>query len=260
MAQPLKFHLKTQNLVLEAGEAVWDSAIYSHPVLQIERVQIFSADGATRDYAKYEQWRAQNRIGIVSCRLNHEQLRESMLLEAHDFRFVEMVLHPYVDRLDALNLPAPDLEIHEATADDLEALQCIAQSAFGYERYHIDPRLDPRLGDQRYSKWVKNTLDHPSQRLIKIVDGGRLIGFFIVEATAGESIYWHLTAIAPEWQGSGYGIRAWRAMLSHHQANRIKRVMTTISARNTRVLNLYSKLQFRFSPPEMTFHWINVAL
>ena len=36
-----------------------------------------------------------------------------------------------------------------------------------------------------------------------------------------------------------------------------EKVETTIAARNTPVLNLYSKLNFRFHEPEMTFHWAN---
>jgi hypothetical protein len=37
-------------------------------------------------------------------------------------------------------------------------------------------------------------------------------------------------------------------------------VTTTISSRNTRVLNLYAKLGFRFMPPEITFHWLSDRL
>ncbi|MBK8535842.1 MAG: hypothetical protein IPL59_12375 [Candidatus Competibacteraceae bacterium] len=45
-------------------------------------------------------------------------------------------------------------------------------------------------------------------------------------------------------------------MLRYHQERGQDVVMTTISARNVSVLNLYTKLNFRFLPPEMTFHWV----
>jgi hypothetical protein len=45
-------------------------------------------------------------------------------------------------------------------------------------------------------------------------------------------------------------------MLQRHRNEGAAVITTTISARNVRVLNLYSKLGARFLPPEMTFHWL----
>ncbi|EED35984.1 acetyltransferase, GNAT family [Luminiphilus syltensis NOR5-1B] len=84
-----------------------------------------------------------------------------------------------------------------------------------------------------------------------------MVGFFVVEHKRNQEIYWHLTAINPRWQGRGYGYRAWLAMLRHHQMAGYRSVTTTISAGNSRVLNLYAKLGFRFIAPEKTFHWVN---
>ena len=132
----------------------------------------------------------------------------------------------------------------------------IAERAFSHERYHIDPRLDPHFGNIRYSRWVKNSLNHPRQRLLKVVDGEHIVALFITESRENNSVCWHLTAISPSWQGRGYGQRVWRAMLRHHREEGQDCVITTISARNVAVLNLYAKLDFRFLPPEMTFHWV----
>jgi RimJ/RimL family protein N-acetyltransferase len=71
--------------------------------------------------------------------------------------------------------------------------------------------------------------------------------------------YWHLTAIAPAFQGRGYGKRVWREMLHFHQREGMKQIATTIAARNTPVLNLYASLGFRFQPPEITLHWLRDA-
>jgi len=70
------------------------------------------------------------------------------------------------------------------------------------------------------------------QRLLKVVQGDQIVALFIVESGENRSVYWYLTAIAPEWQGQGYGQRVWRAMLRHHQGEGQDSVMTTISARN----------------------------
>lgn len=253
---PLEFHLETSFLRLSAKEAPWDSAVYGMPVVQIEDIEILDQDGAGADYRRYETWISAEDVGIVSCRLAHDRLRDSMFLESCGFRFVEMVLHPRLDSLQSQQFPRDDLLIAPAAEADLMALQDIAENAFGVERYHVDPRLSPRQGDQRYGRWVRNSLHHPSQRLLKVLDGDRLIALFLIAMRSDQSVYWHLTAIAPKWQGQGYGRRVWVAMLNDHKSQGCQSVSTTISARNTPVLNLYSQLQFRFSPPEMTFHWV----
>jgi RimJ/RimL family protein N-acetyltransferase len=225
-------------------------------VVQIEDIEVFDQGGAGADYRRYETWISAEDVGIVSCRLAHDRLRDSMFLEARGFRFVEMVLHPRLDALQSRQLPRDDLLIAPAAEADLRALQGIAERAFGFERYHVDPRLSPRQSDQRYGRWVRNSLHHPSQQLLKILDGDQLIALFLIEMRSDQSAYWHLAAIAPQWQGQGYGRRVWLAMLNDHKSKGCQSVSTTISARNTPMLNLYSQLQFRFTPPEMTFHWI----
>jgi len=252
----LQFSLATPGLKLSAREAPWDSAIFLAPVAQIDLLQVLDSHAALEDYAQYQAWVASEHIGIVSCRLAHDRLRESMLLEANGFRFIEMVLHPRLDGLQKRSITADDLKILPATEADIPSLREIAATAFSNERYHIDPRLNPRLGDERYARWVGNSLGHKTQQLLKVLDGGRLIGLFVVEATSSQSVYWHLTAISPQWQGCGYGRRVWTSMLRHHQEQGHETVSTTISARNVRVLNLYAFLGFRFMPPEMTLHWV----
>lgn len=255
-SHPLAFDLETPALRLVVREAPWDSAVFAYPIVQIEEIAVRNPEAAIDDYAGCFQWLQQEKVGLASCRLPHNCLVESMFLEARGFRFVEMVLHPRLDRLSALVLPDDDLQLARAAETDLPALQAIAEQAFSHERYHVDPRLDSRLGDRRYGRWVRNSLDHPTQRLFKVLDGGQLVGLFLLENLPDRSAYWHLTAIAPAWQGRGYGRRVWQAMLRHHQAEGCEEVNTTIAARNTPVLNLYAQLGFRFLPPEMTFHWL----
>lgn len=252
---PIEFHIETSFLRISVEEESWDSVIFGAPVVQIKDIEVKDDNGALLDLVNFTNWIEANEVGIMSCRLPHDRLRESMFLEVWGFRFIEMVLHPRFDNLQNHNFPRGDLSIVPAEEADLDALQDIAERAFGFERYHVDPCLSSRLGDQRYGFWVRNSLNHQSVRLLKVLDGERLVALFIIEIGLNQSAYWHLTAIAPEWQGKGYGQRVWVDMLSYCKAQGCQSVSTTISARNTPVLNLYAKLQFRFTPPEMTFHW-----
>lgn len=107
----LQFSLATPGLKLSAREAPWDSAIFLAPVAQIDLLQVLDSHAALEDYAQYQAWVASEHIGIVSCRLAHDRLRESMLLEANGFRFIEMVLHPRLDGLQKRSITADDLKI-----------------------------------------------------------------------------------------------------------------------------------------------------
>jgi GNAT superfamily N-acetyltransferase len=255
-ADPPVLDLAAPGFRLTATLAPYDVEVFGFAIAQILVLEVAETSPADANYAIFEEWRDAHDMRIVSCRLPHDRLRESMFLERQGFRFVETVLHPVIDRLQRRNLPSDHLVVIDATEADLPALRSIAECAFHHERFHIDPRLDPRLGDLRYGRWVENSLHHPRQRLLKIMDGPRLLGFFIVEAENDGAVYWHLTAISPRWQGQGYGRRVWQTMLSLHRDEGHDRVVTTISARNIPVLNLYARLNASFLPPEMTFHWV----
>ncbi len=255
----LAFTLTTPRLRISAQEAPWDTTVFGAPVVQIQDVELLNRNGALADYTEFKDWLDIEEVGMVSCRLAHGRLQESMFLEANGFRFVEMVLHPRLGQLQELSFPTDELRIAPAVEEDLGALQEIAERAFTHERFHADPRIDSRLGNQRYGRWVRNSLHHSAQHLLKVLDGEHLVALFMVETMADLTVYWHLTAIAPHYQGRGYGRRVWRAMLRRHRAEGCDAVTTTISARNTPVLNLYAQLSFRFLPPEMTFHWVRAA-
>lgn len=251
-----RFEFSSDGLRLRAAFIPWDIEVFGFPVVQIQELSISDWPSAAREYHDFRQWLDRNQVNIVSCRMPHDRLRETMFLESKDFRFIEMVLHPKLSDIQSLHFEKDCLTVSPAMKSDLPVMKNIAEHAFGHERYHIDPRLDRHLADLRYGRWVENSFDHPSQRLLKVMDRENIIGLFIVEPRDNELIYWHLTAIDPQWQGKGYGQRVWRSMLRHHQKEGHDAVMTTISARNIAVLNLHAKLGFRFLPPEMTFHWV----
>lgn len=119
-----------------------------------------------------------------------------------------------------------------------------------------DCGLNPRHGDLRYGRGVRNSLGRADQRLLKFKDGERAVALFLVESRVSRTAHWHLTAVSPTWLGCDYGYQVWQSMLRYHQAEGCEGLTTTISARNVAVLNLYAKLGFRFLPPEMTFHWV----
>lgn len=249
--------IDSPDLHLIWSEALWDSEIFGYPVLQISSINVLGPRAADA-IVQFEIARDVCGSKLVSCRLPHERLRESMLLEGIGFKFIEMIFRPELEGLqncDGFN--GHGLIIVRAESADIPAVMSIAGVAFGNERFHVDPRLPSKLGDQRYQNWARSALNHATQRLYVVLDGTSVIAFFVTEDLEGGTCYWHLNAVAPEVQGKGYGKRAWQAMLGQAQSGGAKRVQTSIVARNHRVLNLYARLGFKFSPPLMTFHWVS---
>lgn len=251
------FELDDDALSLRAYAVPWDSDIFGFPVAAISAVEIKKSLFAQSHFEYFKAWVYENSYVIVSCRLLHHQLVESMFLERNEFRFVEMVLHPIVPALQGYPIISTEMVVEQVCEAELPDLVSMAERSFGYERYHVDPRLDSKLADIRYGHWVRNSHPESKQRLLKVraIDGNT-VAFFVVENKDDHSVHWHLTAVNPDFQGKGLGYHIWMTMINYHKLAGVESIRTTISARNVPVLNLYSKLNFRFAPPEMTFHWV----
>lgn len=248
--------LHTSSLLMAWSQPQWDEVACGFPVMQITAIQVLGSN-ARADMRQFEQTRDAIGAGLVSCRLAHDRLAESMFLEDHGFRFIEMLYAPELDLAKRqVDANAGLLPVRRASTDDLVPLLEIAGTAFNNERFKMDPRLDPHISDQRFQNWVASSLHHPSQELYVISDGARTIAFFVTELLNDGTCYWHLNAVAPEAQGQGYGRRVWSSMLDQAAKAGAHRVCTSIAARNHRVLNLYARSGFRFLPPSMTFHWV----
>ena len=248
--------IDTDSLRMAWSEVPWDRVVCEFPVLQVTTMEVLGPN-ATSDIQIFETERDRIGAGLVSCRLSHERMSESMLLEDRGFRFIEMVYQPELE-LAKFNIDGQMgcLEVARALEGDLPSLLDIARTSFHNERFKVDPRLNPEVSDQRYQNWVSSSLRHPTQELHVIRDGDRRIALFVTELLDDGTCYWHLNAVAPDAQGQGYGRRVWLSMLNQAAKSGAHRVRTSIVARNHRVLNLYARLGFYFPPPSMTFHWV----
>ena len=247
--------IHSDGATLDCFQVPWDSSIFGFPVAQISRIDLGDPERPSAGLlASFDAWCSDRAVRLVSCRLDHTQLRESMALEAHGFRFVEMVYEPRLDDLADIATPRHVIDVSEATQDDLPAIEMVASHAFTTGRFLLDHRLPPDLSDRRYSTWVRSAFESTEQTVLKAEIDGALVGFFIVEERSDASVYWHLTAIAPGWQGQGIGLSLWRTMLRRHAAAGASSVATTISGHNLAAINLYGRLGFSFRSAQMTFH------
>ncbi len=248
--------LHCAGLSLEVGLAPWDAVACGFPVGQILSVRSHPDGSDPGDWQALEEWIQTEQLGLVSCRLPHHQLPESIRLGSAGFHCIEWVVQPTLDLTADIGRPDPDIELVPAVPAHLPILADIAGSAFATDRFSMDPRLPRAAAGIRYRRWVESTPGHPVQRMDSVMIQGAVAGFFITETGPDGSVYWHLTALSPELHGRGWGRRTWLTVLARHREQGIRSVRTTISLRNTPVVNLYARLGFRFSPPSMTLHLV----
>lgn len=250
--------IRTSSLHMTWMATPWDEVVCRFPVLHINSMRVVGPN-PENDMQEFERRRDSLGVGLVSCRLSHDCLVESMLLEEYGFRFIEMQYSPELE-LSGSSFCEKTLPftVMRASEGDMPQLQNIAHQSFTNERFRMDRRLDPKISAQRFENWVSSSLHHPTQELYVICDSGKIVAFFITELFKDGTCYWHLNAVSPELQGIGYGLRAWISMLNQAAAVGARSVRTSIAARNHKVLNLYARLGFKFPPPSMTFHWVKM--
>lgn len=254
---PLRF--ESSALSIEFQPVAWDSYVIGSSVMQVKKIEVRNAVDSLNQLEQLINELSAQSVALISCRLPHDSIQESMVLEGVGFKFIEMVLHPFLNTLPVKEFYSDNrIVVKRAQNDELADLAKIAEFAFLNDRFNVDYRIPRKSSGIRYKNWVLSCADHPKQKAFKFSKDNNIIGFFIIEEDIdARKAYWHLTAISPKYQGKGLGRKCWEAMLSYCKSHNFNEVSTTISARNTPVLNLYSKLNFRFRNPEMTFHWVN---
>jgi ribosomal protein S18 acetylase RimI-like enzyme len=240
---------------MELSMVPWDSHVFGYPVAQVDRVLMLD-HCAPVIVPNLHKWFDDHGVRLASCRLSSKRLRETMLLEANGFRFIEMIYSPSLESSGRLPHINCDLCIEPARREDLQEIASIAGQAFTTGRHLMDWRLPARLGNARYREWVLGSFMRGEHQVLKATLGGVLVGFFVIEERSDGVVHWHLTAISPSWQGRGLGKALWCAMARRNFDAGFKRIETTISAHNTNVINIYGRLGFRIEDPQITLHWV----
>ena len=77
----------------------WDNKVLGHRVVQFQKFKVFDESKALSQLEQIILKLKQDEVALVSCRLPHDSISESMILEQVGFKFIEMVLHPFIDLL-----------------------------------------------------------------------------------------------------------------------------------------------------------------
>ncbi len=231
----------------------WDSAIFGFPVASFRAGPgEFSHDLVVTFRNALTAWMRAKSISVCSSTLAPTRSFWRQVLPQVGFEFVDLSLQVTLS-LSSAKLPPVRSQLRPALPADHTAIEAIAAESFSHGRYHADPRFPKHLANRRYSQWVRNTLSTPSEvdRMYVLEEGGRVAGFYHV-TIEGDVSDLRLAAVA---KGTMLGVELYSAMLHELRRQNVRRVVTSISAVNHNVVNLLSLLGFRFSSPEIIYHW-----
>ncbi|MFZ0961349.1 MAG: GNAT family N-acetyltransferase [Terriglobia bacterium] len=233
----------------------WDSTIFGFPVASFRPGPgDFAPDQVDIFRSRFAAWMQAKNISLCSSTLTPTQSFWRQVLPQVGFEFVDLSLQAALSLFSA-KLPPARFQLRLALPEDHAAIEAIAAESFSHGRYHADPHFPKHLANRRYSQWVRNTLSNPSEidRMYVLEEGGRVAGFYHVTIEHDVSDL-RLAAVAPELKGTGLGVELYAGTLHELRRQNVRRVVTSISALNYNVVNLFSMLGFRFSSPEIIYH------
>jgi ribosomal protein S18 acetylase RimI-like enzyme len=240
-----------------AAMVSWDTDIFGFPVA-VYQAMIPQFDPSMRQSFQTHFWSWMDGHGalLCSCSLPVAYSFWRLCLPDTGFHFVDFTLQVTLSALSKARLPEVRFELRPAEPEDHSAIEAIAAQSFSHGRYHADPLFPKLLADRRYLHWIRRALSgsEPADRVFVLGQPGEVLGFYHF-TLEGDRSDLRLAAVAPDFRATMIGVDLYTASLRLLQKLGVRRVVSTISCANAGVMNVYSTLGFRFSDPEIVYHW-----
>ena len=212
-------------------ESPWDSAVFGVPSYAITAISAQSLAVAERVPGHYT--------------VRVEPLASKQSLHEHGFYYCDTLLEPYCTAQRFCAFDATDVGMDRDAS--LEALLAICHGAFSHGRFHRDFNLAGVQADQRYDNWLGQL--HSAGKVYGLMYQGELAGFIAVD---GNRLVLH--AIAAALRGRGLAKILWTPICRALFEQGCNELVSSVSASNLAVMNLYATLGFRFRNPVDLYH------
>lgn len=241
--------------VLAEAEVPWDTDLYGLPVVELRCV-----GPATEVARALPPWRALRRPAFVQTRVAPDDLATVEALCANGFYPAETTLDLSLPlrRLRPLDVRAADRpRLRRAGPADVAALAAIASETFHADRFHLDPHLPSERSDARYAGWVERGFAAGDPLYAYETAAGEPVGFYLVRGEPGAEVELSLAGVTPRHRGTGLGAMMYSDMLVLCRDEGYRAAVTSVSANNLDVLNLFIRLGFAVRAARLTLHaWL----
>ena len=191
-------------------------------------------------------------VGLISCRLPETAAVAG--LEKAGFQLVE-VLVTLSRPVRGRDMPE-NISLSDHSDGEAEACARIGRSAFVFDRFHADPRIDNAAADALKGSWVANSVRGRADCvLLHREEEGLVSGFnaCLFNAGAREAVI-DLIGIDPAFQRRGIGSRLIDGMDAHY-AGRAETLRLGTQLANEASIAFYLRNGFREVKREQTWHW-----
>ena len=236
----------------------WDEAIFGFPVadVSLSRDSLPETNPSVALREALHAFCDQTKSELVSAHADGADTAAQAMLVAAGFLPVEFSILVQIQQLKTESLPKQRFTLRTAEPEDHEAIFRIAESSFGFGRYHGDPRFPRDLANRRYVQWVKNALvgGNPDDHVFVLGGPNTVLGFMNVVIRDGHADLRLGTVDFDSQIGfAGFALYAETLWVVHTLGARS--ASAKVAAANTRVINVCASLGYRFFNPEMTLHW-----
>lgn len=173
-----------------------------------------------------------------------DPLASKKKLHDYGFYYCDTLIEPYCTQYQFVDFQKEGVYI--SCSISIDNLMNICHGAFSHGRFHRDFNLDKNLADIRYDLWLRELYD--SQNAFGLMHHDEVAGFWGVSKN---KILLH--ALSETYRGKGMAKYFW-SVACKELFREYNELISSISASNIPVLNLYSSLGFRFRNPLDVYH------
>lgn len=211
----------------------WDEVVFGMPTWELT------------EYSKESIQYAAGFSGHQTIKV--DPLANKKLLNDHGFYYCDTLIVPSckASRLRAVHHDEASI----SRVIDIEHALKIFHGSFQHGRFHRDFNLPIDAADQRYDNWLR-----------QLVKSKQVYGLYLQNVLAGFIGYNQnnlvLHAIAEEYRGKGLSKYWWSQVCLDLFQSGYEEIVSSISATNLAVLNLYASLGFSFKCAQDIYHRI----
>ena len=203
-------------VIVEIQNSEWDYEHFGFRIAKINNpIIINNCNKQAADKSVKKALEICKKIGIklVISRVNGDNLTFVHTLENSGFKYYETIIWPVAELKNILcdNNIENDVTYFNPLVDDIESVKLIAKN-YQYQRshFHCDCKIDNKLVDSLYEKWVQSAFDS-GKKIAIIKRSNKIEGYFICDvdeklSNALGSKYGRLQSLALNKTVRGQGI------------------------------------------------------
>lgn len=231
-----------RNNFIKYEEAPWDGAPLAMSAYNITEYKTDSETNADILINTFDN--AFKDIEYSSVRVDSRDVLQLKALGKAGFHMTEIAMKVtgVLSKLDIDNTLFDKFTFEKASVKDYDTIARYAVRYFNHGKFHEDPLISRTSADTRNINMVRDLTDKYETFVGRV--GDKVIGFMILNQD-NSTVELLLGGMHIDYRHLSYAF--WNRVFSEYKNKAVKKFITTISAANIPVINLYSRFGFKFS-------------